>query len=79
MGLAISKKMAELLGGNITLISQPGKGSTFFVLIPFEEAYTDYLDNKETSSLINTIPSNKQVLIVEDDMMNQFHHVDVMT
>ena len=71
LGLAISKKMAELLGGNITLISQPGKGSTFFVLLPFDEAYNDYTDSKETNQIIKSIPTNKQILIVEDDLMNQ--------
>ncbi|WP_258099769.1 ATP-binding protein [Marinoscillum pacificum] len=71
LGLAISKKMAELLGGNITLISQPGKGSTFFVLLPFDKAYNDYADSKETNQIIKSIPTNKQILIVEDDLMNQ--------
>jgi signal transduction histidine kinase len=34
IGLAMCKKVAERLGGTITLRSQPGKGSTFLVALP---------------------------------------------
>ena len=34
LGLPLSRKLAELLGGNLTLTSAPGEGSTFTVTIP---------------------------------------------
>lgn len=34
LGLSLSKKLAELLGGSVYLESEPGKGSTFAVKIP---------------------------------------------
>jgi signal transduction histidine kinase len=39
LGLSLSKKIAELLGGSVSMTSQPGAGSTFSVTIPirFEE------------------------------------------
>jgi signal transduction histidine kinase len=36
LGLALSKKLAELLGGSVALQSEPGKGSVFSVTIPLQ-------------------------------------------
>jgi signal transduction histidine kinase len=34
LGLALSKRLAELLGGSVTVQSELGRGSTFFAIIP---------------------------------------------
>lgn len=36
LGLAISKKLIEMLGGKIGMESEPGKGSCFFFIIPLQ-------------------------------------------
>lgn len=41
LGLSLSRKLAQLLGGDVSLHSEPGKGSTFFVTIPVQVAGGD--------------------------------------
>lgn len=36
LGLSLSKKIAELLGGSVAMTSEPGAGSTFSVTIPIQ-------------------------------------------
>ena len=38
LGLSICKRIAEIMGGNIDVISEQGKGSTFWVELPLQEA-----------------------------------------
>jgi two-component system, NarL family, sensor histidine kinase EvgS len=34
LGLAISRKLARMMGGDVTATSEPGKGSVFTVRLP---------------------------------------------
>jgi light-regulated signal transduction histidine kinase (bacteriophytochrome) len=34
LGLAISRKLARMMGGDVTVVSEPGKGSVFTVRLP---------------------------------------------
>ncbi|HEX9739797.1 MAG TPA: PAS domain S-box protein, partial [Ignavibacteriaceae bacterium] len=73
LGLSITKKFVELLGGSISLKSKPGKGSTFSVLFPLiipegnNKTAPDKLPVVIESELglISSI-----VLLVEDDPVN---------
>jgi signal transduction histidine kinase len=34
LGLAITRKLARMMGGDVTVTSEPGKGSVFMVRLP---------------------------------------------
>ncbi|MCF8229785.1 MAG: response regulator [Bacteroidales bacterium] len=69
LGLSISKAYAEMLGGEIIIESETGKGSTFIFSLPFKTALDVKKKQEEKSeSPQNPKSSDKAVLIVEDDV-----------
>ena len=75
LGLSIAKENAELLGGTITLESEKGKGTTFFVTIPYKSVQKQ-VDATTLSHQINkNMPKPEQytILIVEDEEVNYLY------
>jgi PAS domain S-box-containing protein len=72
LGLAIVKKLVELKGGELTVSSQIGKGSTF----NFVNWYTVTEQAKQKQALnsnTNMAPfTNVSILVAEDNVINQF-------
>ena len=62
LGLAITRKLARMMGGDVTVASEPGKGSVFTVRLPGRA-------EPAARSTINggRPPSNDCVLVVDDD------------
>lgn len=66
LGLPLSRKLAELLGGGVSVRSEPGVGSTFLAVIPRSYRAADESD-AATESRWNLDPLRSPVLVVEDD------------
>jgi signal transduction histidine kinase/CheY-like chemotaxis protein len=68
LGLSISKKIADLLGGDLSLTSTMGKGSTFTFEIPLKYVTED---NEKTVDYVDvpTLIKNKEnpILVIDDD------------
>lgn len=73
LGLTISKKILELLDGEIVLESEEGQGSIFTIIIPCIEANGSFsaIEKQPESHTIERYPAltGKKVLIVDDDNM----------
>ena len=81
LGLVISKQITELMGGNITVQSKEGIGSTFIAEIPLKvvkaaELNEEIKENVEEESLAafsinNPSGKNARILVAEDEPVNQ--------
>lgn len=75
LGLAITKRLIELQGGQITVSSTIGEGSSFYFELPLqlcerlqEEPPTEV---KEVKEVCNKALQGKQILLIEDNLVNQ--------
>src|SRR4051812_20260386 len=64
LGLAITRKLARMMGGDVTLTSEAGKGSTFTVRLP---ASTDTPTEAPISSDRGRSTRADCVLVIDDD------------
>ncbi|MCA9836366.1 MAG: PAS domain S-box protein [Trueperaceae bacterium] len=64
IGLALTRRLVEVMGGKMSVESQPGEGSTFFVDLPLApKAVEETLEGLDNDSQL-------RVIYIEDDLPN---------
>ena len=71
LGLALSRKLAEVLGGSLTVASRPDEGSTFTLTVPLVHEEVQEMEAIVQKSA-EADPARVPVLVVEDDRQTMF-------
>lgn len=66
LGLPLSKKLAELLGGSVRVTSQPGLGSTFSAIIPLTYHASQSYSDVVVAPVLDQ--ARLPVLVIEDEI-----------
>jgi signal transduction histidine kinase/CheY-like chemotaxis protein/HPt (histidine-containing phosphotransfer) domain-containing protein len=72
LGLTISRRLARLLGGDVEVTSEPGKGSVFTLCVPLVQA------GDVAASAVEVVPGQQaalpafRVLVAEDQLTNRW-------
>ena len=69
LGMPITKKLVEKMGGTITFESEEGAGTTFVIRIPFQ-IDTDRSDKSETGEKTEASIRGLHILLAEDNELN---------
>src|SRR5438034_8406869 len=64
LGLALTKRLAEALGGRVSVHSTPGEGSTFSATLP---RVMTMVPADDVGPLVGEPTGNRTVLVVDDD------------
>jgi signal transduction histidine kinase len=76
LGLSLSRRLAELLGGTLTVASTPGVGSTFRLVLPIEHKGDAVVAAQRPSGPAvvpaSSTPGQPRILVIDDDLASRY-------
>lgn len=93
IGLTIARRIVEMMGGALDVVSEPGRGSTFWIELPLETLPRSDQDNENTKGISTTSAQGNDarhhlVLYIEDNpsnlklvtqIMGRHKHINLLT
>jgi signal transduction histidine kinase/CheY-like chemotaxis protein len=79
LGLTISRRIVQLLGGDISVNSKEGEGSTFSFAVWMTEAAREDGDEQPVITDIENLFTGKKALMVDDVMVNRIIAIDLLS
>lgn len=67
LGLNFVKQLSNLLGGDVLVTSEEGKGSTFVLILPIKEMVDDAMMDPSSQIAIPTNPTATHTILIIDD------------
>jgi PAS domain S-box-containing protein len=78
LGLSISKGLVELMGGNIWVVSEENKGSTFYFTLPVKMQTITESPVREKLFVKLDAGFNGKTILVSEDIQSNFHMIQIM-
>lgn len=78
LGLGISRRLVEAMGGSMHLESEPGVGSIFSFRLPVGSPDTQGIDDHERTLVTERVGGHLRVLLVEDNEINRLVASDML-
>ena len=71
LGLTIARRLSQMMGGDVGVFSEPGKGSTFWFTVTLKPGHVEDLQQELTTDQQYALRHGAHVLLVEDNLINQ--------
>jgi len=76
LGLTISRRLADMMNASLTVSSEPGKGTTFLLIVRLPLVNPEHLSGSDASASLAALTANlacdrRRVLLAEDNAVNK--------